>query len=370
MTALLNRPSHDDEFPSFADDLVDRLAARRREITSLEAECAAMVAELIRRDAHDDLGYRTLVSLLVDRLGIAPDVARGMIRLASVLVDMPRTRAAFENGDLDLARTRRLVEAREANPALFAEHEVALVDTISGLAMRHVGRALDYWAQQAALEVAEEDATLRRQQRRLHVSEVNGVVHIDGRLDRVAGQVVITALNAVTDPVNRQNDDGRTPAQRRADALVGLCRDYLDHGDLPTQRHGKPHLLVHVSLEALEGRAGHPCEFDDAGVITPNQARRLACDAMITRVITKGESQILDVGRTTRVVPKAIRLAVIARDRGCVVPGCGAPSRWCEVHHLTHWADGGDTSLANAILVCDPHHDDIHDGTIQVPRRE
>ena len=169
MTALaLSAPF--DGFPVFTDDLVDRLAARRREVAALEAECTAMVAELIRRDAHDDLGYRSMVSLLVDRLGIAPGVARGMMRLAAALVDMPHTRAAFENGDIDHARARRLVQARDANPALFAEHEAALVDTITGLPMRHVGRALDYWAQQAALEITEHDATLRRRQRRLWIS--------------------------------------------------------------------------------------------------------------------------------------------------------------------------------------------------------
>src|SRR3972149_548829 len=78
--------------PVVPDDLVDRLAARRREVAALEAECTAMVAELIRRDAHDDLGYRSMVSLLVDRLGIAPGVARGMMRLAPPLLDMPHTR--------------------------------------------------------------------------------------------------------------------------------------------------------------------------------------------------------------------------------------------------------------------------------------
>src|SRR3989304_5236465 len=132
MTALaLSAPF--DGFPVFTDDLVDRLAARRREVAALEAECTAMVAELIRRDAHDDLGYRSMVSLLVDR---------------------------------------------------------------------HGGRALDYWAQQAALEITEHDATLRRRQRRLWISEVDGMVHIDGRFDPIAGQVLLTALNRVTAPQN------------------------------------------------------------------------------------------------------------------------------------------------------------------------
>jgi len=173
------------------------------------------------------------------------------------------------------------------------------------------------------------------------------MVHLDGRLDPVSGQVVITALGSLMDPAALDPADARSAAQRRADALTDLCRDHLDHGDLPTQRTERPHVVVHVSLDALEGRVGKPCELDDTGVITPSQARQLACDARVTRVITGPASQVLDVGRTTRVVPAAMRLALTVRDRGCVIAGCGAPRRWCDAHHIVHWADGGPTSLAN-----------------------
>ena len=367
MTTLLERPTVADGFPMFTEDVVERLADRHRHIASIEAECAALVAELIRRDAHGDLGHGSMVSLLVDRLGVSAGVARGMIRVAAALDEMPHTRAAFEAGDLDLARTRHLASVREANPELFVDHERALVDTIAGLPMRHVAVALDYWAQQASLEHVERDAAARREQRRLHVSAVNGMVYLEGRLDPVAGQFVITALDSLTDPANLDPTDGRTPAQRRADALVDMCRDHLDHGDLPTQRAERPHVMVHVSLEALGGRAGRPCELDDAGVITPQAARWLACDARVTRIITRGESQVLDVGRSTRVVPTGLRMALVARDRGCVIPGCGAPRRWCDAHHVVHWADGGSTSLDNLCLLCRRHHGMIHEGTITLP---
>jgi hypothetical protein len=196
------------------------------------------------------------------------------------------------------------------------------------------------------------------------------MVHIDGRLDRVAGQVVITALDSLTDPANFDAEDTRTPAQRRADALVDLCRDHLDHSDLPTQRKERPHVMVHLGLEALEGRAGKPCELDDTGVITPQTARQLACDAKITRVITRGESQVLDVGRTTRVISKGLRSALVARDGGCVIDACGAPRRWCDAHHVIHWADGGPTSLDNLILLCRRHHRAVHEGGVQLPPLE
>ena len=89
-------------------------------------------------------------------------------------------------------------------------------------------------------------------------------------------------------------------------------------------------------------------------VITPEGARRLACDASISRIITSGESQPLDVGRTTRTIPVGIRRAVVGRDRSCRWPGCGRPHQWCDVHHLVHWVEGGETKLENLILTCRP----------------
>ena len=69
----------------------------------------------------------------------------------------------------------------------------------------------------------------------------------------------------------------------------------------------------------------------------------------------------LDVGRKTRSIPPAIRRALQARDGGCRFPGC---SNRCFVdgHHIRHWAAGGETSLANLVLVCRRHHRAVHEG--------
>ncbi|MEE9582178.1 MAG: DUF222 domain-containing protein [Acidimicrobiia bacterium] len=366
MAAVMNL----DGFPMFSEDLVERLVAHRRQMASLEAECTSLVAEMIRRGTQEDLGYRSLTSLLIDRLGVSAGLARGMIRTAVALTEMPHSRAALEAGDLDLPRIRLLVTARGANSHLFADHEQTLVEAVGGLSMADAHRAVEYWRQQAALEAVQDDADAQRDQRRLHVSMMAGMVHIDGLLDPVSGQVVMTALDSLTDPGNLDPSDERIPAQRRADALVNLCRDHLNHGELPTQRTERPHVMVHLSIDALEGRAGRPCELDDAGVITPRAARQLACDAKITRIITTGESQVLDVGRVTRVVSGGMRRALTARDGGCVIDGCGAPRRWCDAHHVKHWADGGPTSLDNLVLLCGRHHTLVHDGKVRIPSRE
>jgi len=88
-------------------------------------------------------------------------------------------------------------------------------------------------------------------------------------------------------------------------------------------------------------------------------SRRIACDASLV-VMTHGpDGSVLDVGRKTRTVPPAIRRALDHRDGGCRFPGCGL--RFCDAHHVKHWADGGETRLDNLVLLCRRHHRAVHE---------
>jgi len=73
----------------------------------------------------------------------------------------------------------------------------------------------------------------------------------------------------------------------------------------------------------------------------------------------RSSTEILNVGRRTRSIPPALRRALEVRDRGCRFPGC--QSRYCDAHHVRHWADGGETSLANCLLLCRYHHRLVHE---------
>lgn len=96
--------------------------------------------------------------------------------------------------------------------------------------------------------------------------------------------------------------------------------------------------------------------------IHPTTARRLACDATIIPALLNSSSQPLDIGHATRTIPNPIRHALTLRDGGCRFPGCDRPPAWTDAHHLTHWADGGPTSLTNLLLLCRHHHTTVHEG--------
>ena len=69
----------------------------------------------------------------------------------------------------------------------------------------------------------------------------------------------------------------------------------------------------------------------------------------------------LNLSRKHRLVQPALRRALEARDRGCRFPGC-IHERWLDAHHVVHWADGGETSLENTLLLCSSHHRLLHEG--------
>jgi hypothetical protein len=203
-----------------------------------------------------------------------------------------------------------------------------------------------------------------RSRRNLHASVTfGGMVRVDGDLDPESGETLLTALRAVldADARNRSDQDQRTPAQRRADGLTEICRQWLDRSDRPLAGGERPHLTVTVPLASLPSDALGVADLDHAGPVDPEAARRLGCDATITRVVLSGRSEPLDVGRRTPVIPPAMRRAVIVRDQHCRFPGCDRPKTWCDSHHVKHWADGGDTALPNLLLLCRPHHRMVHE---------
>ncbi len=108
------------------------------------------------------------------------------------------------------------------------------------------------------------------------------------------------------------------------------------------------------------GRPGGAGLLAGGVAISPDTARKILCDANIIPVVCGGDSEVLDVGRSTSTIPVGIRRALVVRDQGCVFPGCDRPPSWADAHHCIYWSDGGETKLDNLVLLCRHHHDVIH----------
>jgi hypothetical protein len=178
---------------------------------------------------------------------------------------------------------------------------------------------------------------------------------LHGLLDPENGLVVQAAIDSLAEPGALDPNDRRTPAQRQADALVEISRRYLD--GTPGTGSSRPHLTVTIPWDTLKTGTG----LVDTGVgpITAETARRLACDATMSQVVLKDGTPVTSSGARRR-IPPALRRALDLRDPHCTHPGCDMPARYCDAHHIVHWADGGKTEISNLRLLCRRHHRTAH----------
>ncbi len=122
-------------------------------------------------------------------------------------------------------------------------------------------------------------------------------------------------------------------------------------------------VLVTIGLSDLQARTrpGTLVGGLDAGtVLGPETVRRLAGDAAVIPVVLGTAGEVLTLGRTRRLFTAAQIRALWLRDRHCTFPGCRTPATWTDAHHVRHWADGGETNLTNATLLCQRHHTIAH----------
>ena len=113
----------------------------------------------------------------------------------------------------------------------------------------------------------------------------------------------------------------------------------------------------------LEGRT----ELGDG--ISAEVSRRLLCDCGVVPMLEDERGKTIDVGRKKRTIPAALRRALEARDGGCRFPGC-SNRRFVDGHHVEHWLDGGETSLANTVLLCRRHHRYLHECGFRLELRD
>ncbi|HUG31782.1 MAG TPA: DUF222 domain-containing protein [Acidimicrobiia bacterium] len=104
-------------------------------------------------------------------------------------------------------------------------------------------------------------------------------------------------------------------------------------------------IILHTDLPTFQGVAGGLHETENGQIIDVDTLRMIACDCSITRIIFDPDSEILDIGRKTRIWTTAQRRAITARDRHSQGPGCRAKPRHCDIHHQDHWANGGTTTV-------------------------
>ena len=342
------------------DQLADDLVELERVSGILEAERLRRIAGFEERGGPDRYGYPSLTAFLKHHCRMASGRAHRMVARSRVLTTARDTWRAWRADRLSTDQAHVLLDQASSLPAHFAEAEPILIESVAGLSVTDTRRAVAYWRQAVDGPGAELTELEQMAMRGLSTSRtLGGILRVDGWMTPLAGDFFLAALDAHMPPPSP--DDHRTPRQRRHDALEDLARSYLDRPDTPTVGGEKPHVNVVCDIPALQGIPGGLHETESGEVITIAQLRTITCDCSLSRIVLGPDSEIIDVGRRTRIIPAALRRAVIARDRHCTWErGCDRNPRWCDVHHIQHWANLGETEPANLRLLCRYHHGLTH----------
>ena len=362
------------------DQLEEEIVSLAARINATEYEFLVLVREFDLRQGWKAYKLNNCAEWLAYKCGIETGTAREKVRVARALFDLPVTSAAFQEGQLSYCKARALT--RIATPQTEEKLvDYALTATVQQVdnhcaALRNVHR-----------ELSTPDVNRLHKQRYLSRSfHSDGSMTISVELPKESGELVMKALEyamaeletgdrAESNDENQQADYGdaleaayfrddskpkndESLFQRQADALVKMAQGYLAGGKEKascTADHYQ--VVVHVDENALRGTPNGDSKSD----LPIERVRRLCCDSAVVTVTENEKGDPLHVGRKHRIVQPALRRALVARDRCCRFPGC-THDKWLDAHHVEHWADGGETSLDNTIMLCTTHHRLLHEG--------
>jgi Domain of unknown function (DUF222) len=324
----------------------------------LNAKLLAAVGEHDAAELWRDDGATSMTAWLRHHTRRSGRDAARCAKTARRLRQLPVTAAAYRDGVLSSGHIQAIVaNLKDRTAGLFADHETALVPELAALSVGETAVAMQDWARRADAVVGDDPEPVLPE-RSLHLSRIlDGRRELSGSFDPEGGAVIATALR-LAQTGDGEGEPARSPAQRRGDALVDLCRWFLDHQQTRRGGRHRPHVNVVATLDDLERRGQG--RLLDGSILDATTVQRLFCDAGVHRVFVAGRSSILDYGTTTRTVPPNLFNALVIRDRHCRFPGCDRPPDWCEAHHVRWVLDGGPTCLDNLALQCSRHHHLLH----------
>ncbi|MCP4334070.1 MAG: DUF222 domain-containing protein, partial [Gammaproteobacteria bacterium] len=293
---------------------------------------------------------------------------REKVRVAHALADMPKISLAFEKGELSYSKVRAMTriadETNEDYLLMVAKHGTA----------HHVEKLVSKFrsvkklnAQDDVGAASSRDITLNREL--THYYDDAGCLIIKARMPAEQGVLIVKALEMAMDKDFDDNDvypKGTSTAvtsgpiaARRADALAEIAETYVNNSESSGSTADRYQVVVHVYSKGTW--TAETSEIEDGPHVTAETSRRIACDSSVVCITEDENGEPLSIGRRSRSIPPPMRRALRARDKGCRFPGC-TNTRFVDGHHIRHWADGGETSLDNLVLLCRHHHHLVHEG--------
>jgi hypothetical protein len=322
-------------------------------------ELLVMIREFDERGGCLKWGLDCTAKWLAWRCDLSMAAAREKVRVARALKHLPLISKAFGSGELSYSKVRSLTrvanKGNETNLVAFA-----LRNTSSHVAehCRELRMGTPASTDIAGRAFAHRSLRLRRDADR-------GMLSVTVELPLEAGELIDKALDKARDDECLEIPDlvDTSWSKRQADAFVTMLKEYLQGDETRETRKSSDNYLVniHVDQSALTGEVGRSS-------VPIETVKRLCCDGQTVVMTETRDGEPLSIGRKSRVVPKGIERAVRARDKNtCRFPGC-CNKRFVDIHHIEHWANGGETALGQLMLLCSKHHTLVHEGGFRIDK--
>jgi hypothetical protein len=354
--------------------LLEWVRLARRVQGRAEALAGVLTAEADRAQASVKETGTPLTSWLGMGENLSRREATSAVFRARALADRPSVGRAATEGRINPGQAQAISKVLgELAPQLDASQQGHAEEVMVSMAQRMDATELARAAGRVLSEVAPDDAeSLNEQrlqrsveaayrQRSLRFFRDGASVRFDGSLPRLEGEALIALVDAHGEAVRRNVLELRDPLtevptgdQRRADALIALIK--AAQKTKPAPGVGAARVIVKLDYDKLRAAATASGIVADDQALSAGELRRACCEAELVPLVLGSNSEVLDVGRASRLVTSGIRTALVQRDGGCAFPGCDVQPGLCEAHHIEPWWTGAPTSLENLALLCHHHH--------------
>jgi hypothetical protein len=312
-------------------------------------------------------GATTATAWIDTTCHVPKNEVRAQLRRGKALSALPLVAEAWKNGDIGAAHVDALIRVkRPVTEEALARDEGILVDAARTMKFAEFASVVDYWEQHADQDGSEEAAEAKRAQRDVYLfPSPNGYLG-EMRFDPISGAIVAKEHKRLEqelfeadwaeakerlgrDP--RLDELARTPAQRRADAMVEMAVRSAA-ANMVQGRRPEPLFTVLIDYPTLFGRIS---QLEQGPVVTPGSLLSWLDAATFERIVFAPGKRI-ECSPHSRFFTGATRRAVEVRDQTCTHDFCDVPAEDCQIDHIVPWAQGGPTTQENAQVLCGFHN--------------
>ena len=343
------------------DEVCDALRISKSIAGINSAFQAVGAAAVAGREQHGDGG----AEILAEAAGLSRQEARGQVKTAQAIAEMPRLRDAVAEGRVSAGNARRLAEAVEKTSAEAVDADDELLTKAESMRPEQFARETRRWTVDRQGDGGESEHARQRARRRVRVWNADdGMVHLHGEFDAVTGKRIGNRLEAEArrmynadkkSAADSNHEQRRTFRQCMADALDNLTTATASRNG---NGGGKPFADIAVVWHANADTEKAVAEIAGGDRLPASVLEELMCNSAVTGLIYDTEGVPLWRGKTKRRATPGQMRALIAKYGGCF--HCGAHPAMCQAHHIKPWYRGGPTDISNLVLACWNCHQKIH----------